>query len=190
MPRLLGRMVGAGVLLLAATLLVGGLAGRPDDMGRAGRTLTATCAVEGTGLVTSAVGPWPGWFYVAPMGTGLLLAVLTAVVGLVVITRRPRPSAEDEQLDTAIRRQSARNVLLGVGVVAFATLAPLLLAMASGLHRNDCGPAWWEATAVLMLPLALVCALLAVWSLASLLVAPGVRIRQIAEPPSSPVGSP
>jgi uncharacterized membrane protein len=190
LPRLLTALVGTGVLLLAATLLIGGLGGGPDDLGRAGRVLTATCTVAGTGLVKSSVGPWPGWFYVVPMGTGLLLAVLTAVAGLVVITRRPRPSAEDEQLDTAIRRQSARNVLLGVGVVAFATLAPLLLVMASRLHQNDCGPASWDTAAVLMLPLALVSALLAVWSLASLLVAPGVRIRQVAEPPSSRVGSP
>ncbi|HEX5534730.1 MAG TPA: hypothetical protein VFX33_13400 [Actinomycetales bacterium] len=189
LPPLLTATVGTGVVLLAAALAIGGLAGRPDDLGRAGRTLTATCTVAGAGLVQSSVGPWPGAFYVVPMGSGLLLAIVTAVAGLVVITRRPRPSAEDEELDTAMRRQSARNVLLGVGVVAFATLAPVLLAMAAALHGNDCGPAWWDAAAAMMLPLAVACVLLAVWSLSSLLVTPGVRIRQVGEQPSSPVGS-
>jgi len=187
LPPVLSALVGAGVLLLAAALLVGGVAGRPDDLGRAGRVLTATCTVSGTGLVESSVGPWPGTFYVVPMGAGLLLAVLAAIAGLIVIIRRPRPSADDEELDTAMRRQSARNVVLGVGVVTFGTLAPLLLAMASALHQNDCGLVWWGAAGTLMLPLALFSTLFAVWSLASLLVSPGVRIRQISDQPSSSV---
>lgn len=181
LPARMAAVVGTGVLLLTALLTATSAAGAPDDLGRPGRALAATCPVDGSGaLASSSVGPWPGTFYAVPIAAGIVATALITLTGLVVVARRPRPGAAAATLDTLLRRQAARNLLLAVGVVAFGTLAPVSALVAAALGRNDCGPAWWQGAAWGALAMALATALLAAWSLAGLFVSATARV--VAEP--------
>jgi hypothetical protein len=77
-------------------------------------------------------------------------------------------------------------VFLTLGLVVFGTLCPVAALMASGIARNQCGPAWWAVPGLVLAAVALAALAVTVWSLLSLLVAPVLRVR---EPGSAPFPS-
>jgi hypothetical protein len=64
LPRVRTWVASVGIALLGALLTVGVLTASPDDMGRAGRAITASCYVDLPGgestLQTNTNGPYPG----------------------------------------------------------------------------------------------------------------------------------
>jgi hypothetical protein len=106
-------LAGAGgvlVALLAATTA----AGSPDDLGRAGRAVTAGC-----GQYLEAHGPWAGSFYSLPLAAVVLTGFLLAMLALWRVAGRPRPQDPSGDLlrDDAIRRRSATKVTGALGVL-------------------------------------------------------------------------
>ena len=85
LPRRLTRVVAAATVLLVLVLGMTTAAGSPDDLGRAGRTLARQCSA----LVGTAVGPWPGSFYTAPLATVVLAGLVLA--GWRCAARQPNP---------------------------------------------------------------------------------------------------
>jgi len=75
----------AATVLLVLVLGMTTAAGSPDDLGRAGRTLARQCSA----LVGTAVGPWPGSFYTAPLATVVLAGLVLA--GWRCAARQPNP---------------------------------------------------------------------------------------------------
>lgn len=142
LPRARTALVAAGVLALAITLTVGVTLGSPDDLGRAGRSLTASCVQDlpgsGPSLVTSVNGPWPGSFYATPIVAVMLLALATGVLGARAVRDRANPDATHASVDDALRRAAVGKILSALGATTFATLGPLLIFMASALAANDC----------------------------------------------------
>ena len=89
--------------------------------------------------VTSAAGPFPGWFY----GRWLVLALAVLLVGcvavLLLVARRPAVSDTSADDDTALRRLSARRVLGGVQLVLAWTLAGCLGVASRALRGTQGG---------------------------------------------------
>lgn len=135
-------LVGGGGVALVVTLAVGVSLGSADDLGRPGRALLARCTGATAGQ-TSTVGPWPGSFYALPLALASLGGVLLAWWALRVVVRRPRPDLLSAEQDADVRRESGRQVALGLGVLLLGTVAPVAAVAAAGLGRNDCGPSWW-----------------------------------------------
>lgn len=143
---LLGRALPAWSAALAVTLVVvlvaagltatddGHSVGRTDPHGR--------FLVDGQvtfGEVTTAVGPYPGWYYgVSLLVATALLGALTSLV-LRMITSQPAVADVHEADDQALRRTSVRRVLAGVQTVLGVTLGGVLYFGGTALHRlgND-----------------------------------------------------
>ena len=106
--RLIGVLATAG--LLAISLTVAGAVG--DGSGRG--LHTAGLVSPYGGLITTTVGPFPGWYFGIPMLIGLGLSLLTTILTLNLITRRPPLTALVPAHDAAIRRTSADRLLAGV----------------------------------------------------------------------------
>lgn len=89
--------------------------------------------------ITSAAGPFPGWFY----GRWILLAVAVLLIGCVavlrLVARRPAVSDASADDDTALRRLSARRVLGGVQLVLGWTLAGCLGVASAALRGAQGG---------------------------------------------------
>lgn len=185
-PRGLGDLVPRGWLTttaaalvgLAATLGIGTLFGSPDDMGRAGRSITVVCGSE-----TLSHGPWPGSHYAAPIALATIVSIVLAVLACGVIARRPSPAAESTEVDTALRRWSIAGVLQALTLVACVTLVPVLLLMAAGAHASDCAPGGYGLLAALSLVGAVAAGVLAVVACMGLCSGPGVTVDDV--PPSA-----
>lgn len=124
-PRALGRVLAGSAALTALLLLVAGLVASTD-----GRSITVQWA---TGSVST--GPWPGWYYGAPMAVAT--AVLLAATGwaLRVIDRRPAQPSEVTDADRAARVLSKARVLRAACLGSVGTLTPLALVMGGDLNR-------------------------------------------------------
>ncbi|WP_421743527.1 hypothetical protein [Cellulomonas sp.] len=89
--------------------------------------------------ITSAAGPFPGWFY----GRWILLAVAVLLIGCVavlrLVARRPAVSDASADDDTALRRLSARRVLGGAQLVLGWTLSGCLGIASQALRSAQSG---------------------------------------------------
>lgn len=136
-------------LALLGSVLVGGvMLGSADDLGRAGRSLSATCT-DAAGTVTGnqSHGPWPGSYYAIPIAVAALIAIALSAITLAVISRRPSPGTESTSLDLVLRQWSGRDVLHALALAAFATMSPVLALMALAAGHMECGPGWFGTLA-------------------------------------------
>ncbi|WP_223832937.1 hypothetical protein [Streptomyces venezuelae] len=150
------RLLIAQVLTLLTLLIAAAVMASPDDQGRAGRTLSATC--QG---MTQTVGPWPGLFYGAPVLASLALGTAACAWSLRRIARRP--SEEQPRRDRALAITAAWGLLVSTPLLGTTTFA------AGALLGLDCvgasGSAW------ILVPVALSAASTMTWSLTTI-VAP------------------
>jgi hypothetical protein len=137
----IGLSVTLLVLLTAATA-----AASPDDMGRAGRSLTVVCrtALGGSadGPDVSSRGPWPGAFYSIPIGLATVAGLIAAVMVLLRIAHRPRPAAAVAGLDDALRRRSSKLVVAALGLLVSSSVAGVAFTAGGLLAGNGCGVGW------------------------------------------------
>lgn len=86
---------------------------------------------------TRGAGPFPGWFYGAPLLIATL-ALLIAVHGLLIlVARRPAVAGAPDAWDLELRRHSARAALGGAQLVLGLTLAAVL--MLAGMATRNVG---------------------------------------------------
>ena len=142
LPRVRTWVASVGIALLGALLTVGVLTASPDDMGRAGRAITASCYVDLPGgestLQTNTNGPYPGSFYAIPAALDMAITVCCAVVAARAIRDRANPDAGHTAYDTGLRRDAMSRVVSAVGATAYGTAAPISFVMAVALSSNDC----------------------------------------------------
>ncbi|MEV5979902.1 hypothetical protein [Streptomyces sp. NPDC052114] len=152
-PHRVLRFLAAQALALVALLAVAAAVAAPDDQGRAGRSLSATCQ----GL-TQTVGPWPGLFYGAPVLASLAVGTAACAWSLRRIARRP--SEEQPRRDRALAITAAWGLLVSTPLLGAATFA------ASSLLSLDCmgtsGSAW------LLIPVALCAMATMTWCLTTI----------------------
>jgi hypothetical protein len=136
LPRRLATVVGSGLVVSLVLLPLFAAAGSADDMGRAGRSLHYSC-----GAITGARGPWPGSFYVLPLGLALIVSVLTALVGMKKVVSRPRLSTDptDPGSDDVRRLRSAASIFSLLGIIVFVPLSGTSFFAAIVLFGSRCG---------------------------------------------------
>lgn len=192
LPRNRTIIVGGGLGILMSLLLVGTLTASPDDAGRPGRALTATCTVDipgiGATVQTSTGSPWPGSFYALPAAIAVCACLALAIGGGVAVHRRANPSASTEVVDRLLRREAMANLVSATGVVAFGTAAPVALVMATVLHSNDCVHGGDTFSGILLV-IALTCAVATVAMLGHLLLPRTRALRVVAEAAGGPARS-
>jgi len=154
------RALGELACLLAAVGAVAAwttLAASPDDLGRAGRSLTTICTttvwsdgVASAETVEHASSPFPGSFYTAPMTIALGLLALVVLLALISIGRRPRDGSDRElvRVDDALRRITAEGVLAAAGLGLSGSL--LLVSASAYLQfgKSACEPSGIIATSL------------------------------------------
>jgi len=166
LPRRLTTVVATtGAALAAVTATTTALAS-PDDMGRAGRWLSAACSP----VSSASRGPFPGSYYTVPLLVVVAVGVLLALVVLRATVARPplqRDDAADDgalAADLELRAQAARAVVAGLGVLFALPLGGVSALAAMGLAgMQGCGPAWWPWAAVALLVVAVLAGVVLVW---------------------------
>ncbi|WP_055696874.1 MULTISPECIES: hypothetical protein [Streptomyces] len=152
-PPRVTRFLAAQALALVALLAVAAAVAAPDDQGRAGRSLSATC--QG---MTETVGPWPGLFYGAPVLISLAVGTAACAWSLRRIARRP--SEEQPRRDRALAITAAWGLLVSTPLLGAATFA------SGALLSLDCmgasGSAW------LLIPVALCAMATMTWCLTTI----------------------
>lgn len=113
--------------LAAALVLTLGGTGLTADGGRA-LTVVRPSA-------TMSAGPYPGWFYGAPILLGAGLAALACLLTLRLVARRPAVVDAEPDYDDASRQLSAHRILRGVQAMLAATEAGVLLTAATACHN-------------------------------------------------------
>ncbi len=166
-PRALATAVAVIAGLHLATLALTTVTASADDVGRAGRSIAATCDTMG-----SAAGPYPGSFYSVPLALLLLVTALIATASLIAVVRRPRGFAHDEAGEEVLRRQSISRVLAAGGAALAASQAGIAFFAATALLRMDCQRAWMAPIGWLLAASVPAALLLIIWFLGRL-VAPG-----------------
>lgn len=179
LPRVLSRAVVGATALLVALLALTTALGSPDDLGRAGRSLSRVCSA----VSAESRGPWPGSFYALPLAAVVLAGLLVAGLALTRVVTRPR-QGEDVALDEALRRSSAAAVTAAVGLLVTVPLVGVGLVAAPGLLQVCAAPAWWTATGWALLAVVPGALLLGLWCAAGLLLP--VR-REPVRPVPAPV---
>ena len=149
-PRATSWAVGSAVLVGAGLLTATTLAGSPDDLGRAGRSLAYRC----TDTLSGAAGPWPGSFYSLPLAAVVLGGLAATAIALRAVTLRPR-QGEDLAVDDALRRHAARAVVAAAGLLVAVPLAGVAAVTALTLNTAvqntaDCP---YPAAGILSVPL-------------------------------------
>ncbi|QTE00229.1 hypothetical protein [Streptomyces cyanogenus] len=121
MTALLLALAGALVLLLAVASAVAS----PDDLGRAGRSLTVHCAraadATGSRLLSQSAGPWPGSHYALPMLGSL--AVATAACGWSLRRIATRPGDEQSRRDRSLAVVAAWGLVVSASLLGAASTA-------------------------------------------------------------------
>ncbi|MGW1889284.1 hypothetical protein ACWCP6_03355 [Streptomyces sp. NPDC002004] len=157
-PLLLGEAVA-----LAALLTVAATVASPDDLGRSGRSIAATCA----GMSESA-GAWPGSFYGIPVLVSLAVGSAACAWALRRIALRPGP--EESRHDRAHAITGAWGVLVSAPLAgASATAAGALLSL-----RCD-GTTGSVAAWVVLVPVAGTAVLTLAWSLFTVISPRAIR---------------
>lgn len=131
-----------GIATLAMLLGIGMATASPDDQGRAGRAITATCVQDlpgiGSTVLTATNGPWPGSYYALPAALIMLATIGFGFVAARAIRDRANPDASHAAYDTHLRRDAMRRVVSAVGATAWGTAGPTAIVMSSPLHGNAC----------------------------------------------------
>ncbi|MCW2881273.1 MAG: hypothetical protein JWQ95_5373 [Sphaerisporangium sp.] len=166
LPRQLSRAVITAACALVALLLATTAAGSPDDLGRAGRSLFRRCGPTSS----EAHGPWAGSFYSFPLAIVVLAGVVTAVLALRQIVRRPRPEDPSGRIvsDDVLRRRAANAVTGACGVLVTIPLIGVSLVTAAGLLSITCRPVSWTVTGWLLIALIPAWLVLSGWSAAAI----------------------
>lgn len=151
LPRAMTGWVVALGAALTVLLSLTSLAGGADDLGRAGRAFTQSCAAGHTATVS----PWPGAYYSLPIGVAVLIGLGAAAVTAQAVSRRRRPAPDKSvrAADDQARRASARAITAACGVLVAAPLAGSGVIAGLALLRNLCAPdalsaLGWAALAV------------------------------------------
>ncbi|MFJ7125022.1 hypothetical protein [Streptomyces sp. NPDC098101] len=169
LPTRFAVLLGAEAAVLVALLAVAALTASPDDMGRAGRTLGVAC-----GSLTQSRGPWPGLFYGAPVLVALAFGTAACGYALRRITGRPVPGGDAAAVaaDAGRRRERARAVTAAWGLLVAAPLAGTALFASGALRSLSCVGPVVHTAGLLLLPVAVVAAGTALWSLFTVLAPP------------------
>ncbi len=176
LPRRLGGLVAASTLGLGALLVTTTLMGSPDDLGRAGRSLSRQCSPDRF----TGTGPWPGLYYSVPLAIAVVLGLLGAAVALHTVVLRPRIESAPELVvaDDVLRRRSAEAVVAATGVMIAASMLGVALTAGGALVGFGCAPISWTVFGVALFGVGVLMFLLAVWCLAVLLS--GALVRRMA----------
>ncbi len=166
LPRPLAIAVAIMAAIHLATLVLTTATASADDTGRAGRQVAARC-----GDVGSAAGPYPGSFYSSPLALLLLAVGLVTAAALVVVVRRPRGFAPDDQGDDVLRHRSTTRVLAAAGAALAASQTGIAFFAGTALLRMDCQRAWMPPVGWMLVTSMLASVLLLGWFLGRL-VAP------------------
>lgn len=167
LPRRLTSVLAAQAAALLALLTAAALTASADDLGRAGRSLTAAC-----GELTESHGPWPGLFYGGPILGALALATAACGYALHRVTRRPAPApsatAEAREADERQRRDHARAVTAAWGLTVCVPLAGSAFSAWGALTSLSCLGATAQTLGWLVLPVAVTAFGTALWLLFTL----------------------
>ncbi|MDQ1647107.1 MAG: hypothetical protein QOJ50_3291 [Cryptosporangiaceae bacterium] len=172
LPPVATRWMAGLTVLLAGLLTATTAAGSADDQGRPGRSLTVLCGGGAGDMYSSSNGPWPGLFYSGPIGGGTLAGLVAAAVVLHRIAHRPRPGAEVEVSDDALRRQSSRMVIAAAGLLVATSLTGAALFAGGAMLNVRCGPTWLPVLGWLTLATAAL-GFISAATFASVLLVPG-----------------
>ena len=115
-PRRMAPLLLCQAAALVILLAVAATVASPDDMGRAGRSLAATC--HG---VTESAGPWPGLFYGLPVLVSLALS--TAACGWSLLRIARRPGKEQARRDRSLAITAAWGLLVSAPLLGAAATA-------------------------------------------------------------------
>ncbi|WP_316758651.1 hypothetical protein [Streptomyces herbicida] len=140
------RMIWVLLALAAALVVLLGAAAAmasPDDLGRAGRSLTMTCRGR-----TQSYTPWPGLHYGLPMLASLAVATGACSWSLRRIATRPG----DEQS----RRDRSLAIVAVWGLVVSSSLLGAASTASDALMNTGCGGAVWVIGRRVLGPLSLV----------------------------------
>jgi hypothetical protein len=157
LPTRLAVVVAALAAGLTAILIVATVTAGSDDLGRAGRALTATC---GGGIARAT--PWPGSYYSIPMAMLLLAGLTVAAIAFRQVTGRPRPGTDEEirAVDDYMRRRAGRRIVAACGVLVAVPTVGVALVSSATLRSVSCGSAWatgaeWGLIGIALLSLGL-----------------------------------
>ncbi len=177
LPLRLTRSVTTAFVTLVVVLIATTWAGSADDLGRAGRALTASCP---TG--SSSHGPWPGSFYSLPLAAVLVIGAALTTITLRVVTSRPRfgGTTDLQAADEALRRRAGEAVTAAFGLLVAVPLLGIAATAAMGLLGVNCAPTWWAVAGWGLVGVAVLTFGLLCWCLAAL-VAPASE-RTTSEP--------
>ena len=164
LPQGLTRMTGLAAGALTVLLVWATMVASPDDLGRAGRSLSYTCVDD---CDSGALGPWPGSFYSVPLALALLTVTALAALAVVATVRRPRDGSDAEVLrvDDAVRRRSVESVLASLCVAVSASLAGTGLVAGLGLVGQSRAPLGLQIAGWLALAAGLAALVLLAWCL-------------------------
>lgn len=179
LPRRTAVAVAAAAVVLLVLLATTTALGSPDDLGRAGRSLSGSCSPS-TGFSS---GPWPGSYYSAPLAAAVTGGLLAAALVLRRITGRPAVggTAELVDADAVLRRRAGEAVTAACGVLVTAPLAgALVITVVTGSH-HPCPTAAGTAGLVVAGLLVPAATGLLGWCAAVLLV-PGTSLRRAPVP--------
>ena len=169
LPRVTTSLVGAVLVLSAATMLLTTLTASRDGGTGTMRALACTSSA-----VSSERTPYPGSYYTAPLA-GLLVAVLVvAALAARQVVRRPRGMAGTEAGDDALRRRSIGVVVAATGIAVCAPYVGVALTAGGALQglvgqQESCAPAWAGPVGVALVLAALLALGVGLWCVVRLL---------------------
>ncbi|WP_164704565.1 hypothetical protein [Blastococcus litoris] len=118
------RVGGLAAGLVVVVLLGGGLLAEED-----GRSVSA-----GSDLVRATASPFPGVFYGAPAGIGLLVLGALTAAALWIVADRPAVATADDAVEAALRRASVHRVLRVAVAVPLVVAGGLLFVAGRAWH--------------------------------------------------------
>lgn len=179
LPRRTAVAVAVAAVVLLVLLATTTALGSPDDLGRAGRSLSGSCSPR----TSFGAGPWPGSFYAAPLAASVVGGLLVAALVLRRVVGRPAVtgSAELRGADAVLRRRAGEAVTAACGVLVSAPLAGVLaITVMTGSH-HDCPSAAGVVALVVAGVLVPGATALLGWCVA-VLVVPGASLRPAPAP--------
>ncbi|MEV1069719.1 hypothetical protein [Streptomyces sp. NPDC050263] len=138
---------------LVVLLTIGAAVADPDGQGRAGRTLTVTCAAG----PTRHLGPWPGLFYATPVLVSLALGTAACAWSLRRIAHRPG--------DNLRRHDRSWAIIAAWGLLVSSQLLLVLGMIGRVLFYSKCAGMLGNVTALVIYPLGLLSLFALGWSL-------------------------
>jgi hypothetical protein len=154
-PRMTWLLLGLATALVAL-LTVAAAVASPDDLGRAGRALTATC--QG---MTHMSTPWPGLYYGIPILA--TLAVSTAACGWSLRRIATRPGDEQSRRDRTLAIVAVWGLVVSTSMFGAASTA------SGALMSTTCDGTLGSAANWLVWPLGLIALVTGPWCLFTIL---------------------